>query len=152
VNRRFAASPRSRRASSSSSSSSASPSSRVRAAATAMVESLELRRFLSATPLLVSEDTGDMMGSAIALKGDLALIGARQSDPFNDPGAGKVVLVNTVTQAIIRTFDSPDNTTFAQFGGTVAWMGDSILIRSHPGYAQRRRRLILRYRDRRVRR
>jgi hypothetical protein len=120
---------------------SASNTSPVRAAASAMVESLELRRFLSVTPDLVITDevpeADAAFGSAIATNGNLALVAA----PFHTNNffwEGKVSLVNTTTGLTLKTWEGgieaatlggeSNDATLATFGGGVAFVDGKIVI------------------------
>jgi Ca2+-binding RTX toxin-like protein len=94
-----------------------------------MVESLELRRLLSATLDLVITDgapqADSKFGSAIATNGSLALVASPfYSDAFGFEG--KVSLVDTTSGATLHTWAGGANGAF--FGGDVAWVDGKIAI------------------------
>jgi len=68
----------------------------------------------------------DFFGRSVAMSGERVLIGA-----FGDSGVGstgQAHLFDTVTGALLRTFDDPTPTSFDQFGWSVALDGNRALI------------------------
>lgn len=96
-----------------------------------MVESLELRRMLSVTPIVdtAPEDFANF-GHSVAVNptGTLALVASPQHSSSTAFSVGEVTLVDLATKQPIRTIDAPSQNASGQFGTRVAWVGDSAVI------------------------
>jgi hypothetical protein len=74
-----------------------------------------------------SPTTGDGFGAAVAVNGDLALIGA-PGDGSQGVDVGQAHLFDAASGNLLRTFDDPSPTTGDGFGAAVAVNGDLALI------------------------
>ncbi len=74
-----------------------------------------------------SPGVADDFGHVVALEGNFALIGA-QRDNTKGTEIGQAYLFDTVTGALVRTFNDPTKTTKDRFGSSVALSGDYALI------------------------
>ena len=83
-----------------------------------------LRTFENPTPA-----TNDFFGGAVALSGNLALVGA-QNDALGGAGSGVAYLFNATTGSLLRTFANPGPTPNLSdsFGLSVALSGNRALI------------------------
>jgi VCBS repeat-containing protein len=81
-----------------------------------------LQRFLSPTA-----GANDQFGRAVAAVGDRVLIGARRDDTAGQD-AGAVYLFDRDSGALLQTYVSPTPTENAQFGYSVANMGENVLV------------------------
>lgn len=71
--------------------------------------------------------SNDHFGSAVALSGNRALVGAF-ADNANGTNAGTAYLFDTVTGSLLKTFVDPEPMDHDSFGGSVALFGDQVLI------------------------
>jgi hypothetical protein len=71
-----------------------------------------------------STSFGDMFGSAVALSGNYAVVGAQGEDNANGTNSGKAYLFNVATGALLRTLVNPSTTGGANFGQVVAISGN----------------------------
>lgn len=102
----------------------------------AAIEVLEQRRLLSvsivqgATITAPSAQPFDQFGEVLATRGDLALVGMpSQGAALGTPTGGQVLLVDTSTGSVVRTFNNPDPQSTDRFGSSVAFVGtDKIAI------------------------
>ncbi len=69
----------------------------------------------------------DQFGRAVTFVGDDILVGARFDDAFGDD-AGAAYLFDGVTGELLQTFSSPFAAPNAQFGYSVAAMGENVLV------------------------
>ena len=69
----------------------------------------------------------DQFGRAITFVGDNVLVGARFDDAFGD-NAGAAYLFDGDTGELLQSFSSPFDAPNAQFGYTVAAMGENVLV------------------------
>jgi len=89
-----------------------------------------LHSFFNPTPRM-----DDQFGRAVAAVGDNVLVGARFADVLSEDGAtvdiestGAAFLFDVETGNLLQTFYSPTPSENAQFGYSVASMGDNVLI------------------------
>ena len=102
----------------------------------ASIETLEPRRLLSVSIVQGAAITSptaqpfDQFGEVLATKGDLALFGMpSQGVPIGASTGGQVLLVDTSTGSVVRSFTSPDALPNERFGSAVAFVGtDKIAI------------------------
>lgn len=102
----------------------------------ASIETLEERRLLSVSIVqgaAITSSTAqpfDQFGEVLATKGDLALFGMpSQGVPIGTSTGGQVLLIDTSTGSVVRSFTSPDAQANERFGSAVAFVGtDKIAI------------------------
>lgn len=82
------------------------------------------RRLRTLRPLSTDAAAGDRFGTAVAVNGSLALIGA----PGDEGSAGSVYLFDLVRGRQLIKFASPDPTAGSQFGAAVALEGSVALV------------------------
>jgi len=82
-----------------------------------------LRTFLNPSPA-----ANDQFGSQVALRGNLALIGAFNKDSGAIADSGFVYLFDTNTGALLRTFSNPTPATNDDFGSSIALSATRVLI------------------------
>lgn len=96
----------------------------------ASIETLEQRRLLSVSIVQGAAITSptaqpfDQFGEVLATKGDLALLGMpSQGTAIGASTGGQVLLVDTSSGSVVRTFDNPDPQSNERFGSAVAFVG-----------------------------
>lgn len=72
-------------------------------------------------------DYGDGFGRAVAVNGTKVLIGALCDDTAVGDG-GAVYLFDAASGSLLQTFTSPAHVPVENFGSSVAWVGDRILV------------------------
>ncbi len=79
---------------------------------------------------------GGRFGSEIAIAGSRAVIGTyfSQSPGGGTQGSGRVYVYDIATGQMLRELTPPDPASTYQFGRTLAVAGDTVLVRSTPGF------------------
>jgi len=85
-------------------------------------------------PNAYSTSADDLFGSAVAVSGNYAIVGAYEEDDAGGTGSGKVYIYNVTTGALVHTLDNPNaysTSASDYFGNSVAISGNYAIVAAY---------------------